>query len=216
MGKYDSPVYDDPRAWIQKRWEKHDSWDDLRLGCKGSVEKLIAFLHYRVEEDGWPIFTVEDWIALVNEIEEYEGKQKDLIFRGNDGALFDVKQDNGLSIPKGERSSWQLYKNSLGWKNVGDLEDATIGILRRLSNDTRTTGPIKGLVVGHVQSGKTANMEALMAMAADHGWNMFIVLSGSIENLRLQTLKRMQKDLNQEGNLIWRGVEHPSKRSQYG
>ena len=216
MGKYDSPVYDDPRAWIQKRREKHDSWDDLRLGCKGSVEKLIAFLHYRVEEDGWPIFTVEDWIALVNEIEEYEGKQKDLIFRGNDGALFDVKQDNGLSIPKGERSSWQLYKNSLGWKNVGDLEDATIGILRRLSNDTRTTGPIKGLVVGHVQSGKTANMEALMAMAADHGWNMFIVLSGSIENLRLQTLKRMQKDLNQEGNLIWRGVEHPSKRSQYG
>ena len=34
-----------------------------------------------------------------------------------------------------------------------------------------------------------------MAMAADHGWNMFIVLSGTIESLRLQTLKRMQKDL---------------------
>ena len=72
------------------------------------------------------------------------------------------------------------------------------------------------MVIGHVQSGKTANMEALMAMAADHGWNMFIVLSGTIESLRLQTLKRMQKDLNKEGNLIWRGVEHPSKRSQYG
>ena len=55
-----------------------------------------------------------------------------------------------------------------------------------------------------------------MAMAADHGWNMFIVLSGTIENLRLQTLNRMQKDLNKEGNLIWIGVEHPSKRSQYG
>ena len=55
-----------------------------------------------------------------------------------------------------------------------------------------------------------------MAMAADHGWNMFIVLSGSIENLRVQTLRRMQNDLNQEGNLIWRGVEHPSKKSQHG
>jgi len=97
-----------------------------------------------------------------------------------------------------------------------DLEKATIGILRRLSDDTRQTGPIKGLVVGHVQSGKTANMEALMSMAADHGWNMFIVLSGTIENLRIQTLRRMQKDLNQEGNLVWRGIEHPSKKSQYG
>ena len=26
----------------------------------------------------------------------------------------------------------------------------------------------------------------------------------------------MQNDLNQEGNLIWRGVEHPSKKSQHG
>ena len=109
-------------------------------------------------------------------------------------------------------------QKSLGWNpnSVQDLEDATIGILRRLSSDTREIGPIKGLVIGHVQSGKTANMEALMAMAADHGWNMFIVLSGTIESLRLQTLKRMQKDLNQEGNLIWRGIEHPSKKSQYG
>lgn len=55
-----------------------------------------------------------------------------------------------------------------------------------------------------------------MAMAADHGWNMFIVLSGTIENLRIQTLRRMQKDLNHEGNLIWRGIEHPPKNSQYG
>ena len=47
--------------------------------------------------------------------------------------------------------------------------------------------PVKGLVIGNVQSGKTANMAALMAMAADWGWNMFIVLSGTIENLRQQT-----------------------------
>ena len=32
----------------------------------------------------------------------------------------------------------------------------------------------------------------------------------------MTTLKRMQNDLNREGNLIWRGFEHPSKRSQYG
>lgn len=218
MSKYDAPSYDDCRRWIQRKRERGSSWDDLRLACKDSVNGLIAFLETRKEEDDWPEFSVDEWKALVSELEDYEDKQKNLDFQGNDGALFDVKQDNGLTVPENEKSSWQLYKKSLGWKpeSVQDLEKATIGILRRLSNDTREVGPIKGLVIGHVQSGKTANMEALMAMAADHGWNMFIVLSGTIENLRLQTLKRMQKDLNQEGNLIWRGVEHPSKRSQYG
>ena len=218
MSKYDHPNYDGCRKWIQNKRERNNSWDAIRLACKASDSELAVFLTTRAVEDDWPNITVPEWKELVSELEEYESRQKDLIFRGNDGALFDVSQDNGLQIPENERSCWQLYKKSLGWKeeSVKNLEDATIGILRRLSIDTTTTGPIKGLVIGHVQSGKTANMEALMAMAADHGWNMFIVLSGTIENLRLQTLKRMQKDLNQEGNLVWRGLEHPSKRSQYG
>ena len=218
MSKYDNPRFDDCRKWIQKKRERGASWQELRLACKHSEEELCAFLSSRVVEDDWPVLSEREWVELVSELEEYEDKQKNLIFRGNDGALFDVNQDNGLRVPENERSCWQLYKKSLGWNpdSVQDLEDATIGILRRLSSDTREIGPIKGLVIGHVQSGKTANMEALMAMAADHGWNMFIVLSGTIESLRLQTLKRMQKDLNQEGNLIWRGIEHPSKKSQYG
>ncbi len=218
MSKYDSPMYDDCRIWIQKKHEKGHTWDELKYACKTDDSKLLSFLLTREVEDDWPPLSTEEWKSLVGELEEYEGQQKDLIFRGNDGALYDVKQDNGLRIPENERSCWQLYKKSLGWKeeSIRNLEDATIGILRRLSIDTQATGPIKGLVIGHVQSGKTANMEALMAMAADHGWNLFIVLSGTIENLRLQTLKRMQKDLNQEGNLIWRGIEHPSKKSQYG
>lgn len=218
MSRFDAPLYDDPRRWIQKKNERQMSWDQIKLACKADEQGLEKFLRIRQEEDDWPVLSKEDWYDLVNELMEYEHKQQSLIFRGNDGALFDIKQDNGLKIPENERSSWQLYKKNLGWKDeaIKNLEDATIGILRRLSSDTTSTGPIKGLVIGHVQSGKTANMEALMAMAADHGWNMFIVLSGTIENLRLQTLKRMQKDLNQEGNLIWRGVEHPSKKSQYG
>lgn len=218
MGKYDSPIYDDARCWIQRKREKDVSWEEIRLACKDDVLRLASFLKSRCEEDDWPELSVDEWTELVCENEEYESKQKDFRLKGSDGALFDTKQDNGLRVPQAERSCWQLYKKHLNWKqeSIDDLENATIGILRRLSTDTRETGPIKGLVIGHVQSGKTANMEALMAMAADHGWNFFIVLSGSIENLRLQTLRRMQKDLNHEGNLIWQGIEHPSKRSIYG
>lgn len=218
MSQYNSPIYDETRRWIQKKRERGISWADLRYACKSTDSALGEFLCARQIEDDWPPFSTDAWKELVAEMEEYESKQCDFIFHGHDGALFDENQDNNLQVPENERSCWQLYKKSLGWKpeSIQDLEEATIGILRRLNIDTSNTGPIKGLVIGHVQSGKTANMEALMAMAADHGWNMFIVLSGTIESLRLQTLRRMQKDLNQEGNLIWRGVEHPSKRSQYG
>ena len=218
MSKYDFPTYDDCRKWIQKKQEKGADWASIRLACKNDTAGLAQFLKTRAEEDDWPVLSVDEWTELVEECEEYQSSQQDIKFRGNDGALFDRTQDNGLRVPENPRSCWQLYKNSLKWQkeSIDDLEAATIGILKRLSTDTRETGAIKGLVIGHVQSGKTANMEALMAMAADHGWNMFIVLSGTIENLRLQTLKRMQNDLNKEGNLIWRGFEHPSKRSQYG
>lgn len=218
MGKFDSPAYDDCRAWIQKKNSKGFSWENIRMACKSDMESLSKFLRVKEEDDDWPHMSIEEWISLVDEMKEYESRQQDIRFRGSEGALFDTRQDNGLSVPKNERSCWQQYKNHLNWKeqSVTDLENATLGILRRLSIDTRETGPIKGLVIGHVQSGKTANMEALMAMAADHGWNLFIVLSGTIENLRLQTLRRMQKDLNQDGNIIWHGIEHPSKTSPIG
>lgn len=52
------------------------------------------------------------------------------------------------------------------------------------------------MIVGDVQSGKTANMAALMAMACDYGWNMVIILSGTIDNLREQTQNRLIDDLN--------------------
>ena len=73
------------------------------------------------------------------------------------------------------------------------MERTTLKLLKRLSGDTTQIKPVKGLVIGNVQSGKTANMAALMAMAADWGWNMFIVLSGTIENLRQQTQNRLDR-----------------------
>ena len=219
MGMIENALYDEPVRWIRKRREKNTDWNTIRMANKPDLDSLQRFLAAKVEDDDWAPMTIDEWNRLVNECMAFEDKHESILFRGNEGALYDTKQDNGLSVPQGERSCWQLYKASLGWKkeSVQDLEDATIGILRRLSKDTRDTGAIKGLVVGHVQSGKTANMEALMAMSADHGWNMFIVLSGTIESLRLQTLRRMQKDLNTKtGNLNWIGIEHPSKKSPYG
>lgn len=58
----------------------------------------------------------------------------------------------------------------------------------------------KGLVLGYVQSGKTANYTAVMAKAADAGYRTFVVLSGMHNNLRRQTQARINRDL---GTQAW-------------
>ena len=60
-----------------------------------------------------------------------------------------------------------------------------------------------GLVIGNVQSGKTANFTGLIARAADSGYNLIIVVSGgNFNDLRCQTQKRLFKDLIDPVNLL--------------
>ena len=70
------------------------------------------------------------------------------------------------------------------------------------------------MVVGNVQSGKTASMAGVISIAADYGYNLFIVLSGTIDNLRVQTQTRLASDLNSDdGNLTFEVIEKPSIKS---
>lgn len=57
---------------------------------------------------------------------------------------------------------------------------------------------VRGLVIGYVQSGKTANFSALIAKAVDAGYKVVIVLSGLHNTLRQQTQRRLQRDLGHE------------------
>jgi hypothetical protein len=54
---------------------------------------------------------------------------------------------------------------------------------------------IRGLVVGHVQSGKTQHYMAVAAKALDAGFKLVIILSGIHENLRQQTQERVEEVL---------------------
>jgi hypothetical protein len=50
----------------------------------------------------------------------------------------------------------------------------------------------RGLVVGHVQSGKTANYTGVICKAADYGYRFVVLLTGIQENLRVQTQERIE------------------------
>jgi hypothetical protein len=84
-----------------------------------------------------------------------------------------------------------------GWgeASVDGLGDATDQILEQLE-DPHRAGPWdrRGLVVGHVQSGKTANYAGLMCKAADAGYRLVVVLAGMHNALRKQTQQRLDRD----------------------
>ena len=54
----------------------------------------------------------------------------------------------------------------------------------------------RGLVLGDVQSGKTANYTAISNKAADTGYRIIIVLAGMMENLRQQTQSRLDAEFS--------------------
>lgn len=73
--------------------------------------------------------------------------------------------------------------SDVGSKILGQLQDPTCeGSWNR-----------RGLVIGHVQSGKTANYMGVIAKAADAGYKFIIVIAGIHNNLRKQTQERIDE-----------------------
>ena len=86
---------------------------------------------------------------------------------------------------------------------ISSLDQTTTDVVERLSDPTReTVKQTKGLVVGYVQSGKTANFTGVVAKAIDAGYRLIIVLTGTIEILRAQTQRRMDMELIGVENIL--------------
>ncbi len=77
---------------------------------------------------------------------------------------------------------------------VQSLSDVGSNILGHIQ-DPKSPGSWdrRGLVIGHVQSGKTANYLGLVTKAADVGYKFIIVIAGVHNNLRKQTQERVDE-----------------------
>ncbi|MEI6754527.1 MAG: Z1 domain-containing protein [Paludibacter sp.] len=97
---------------------------------------------------------------------------------------------------------WNRYRHYLEQSKgfspdiIDKIDKLTESTLDKLFDPTLEDITIdkKGLVVGQVQSGKTANYTGLICKAADAGFNLIIVLAGIHNNLRSQTQLRLDED----------------------
>jgi len=89
---------------------------------------------------------------------------------------------------------WEWLERSLSFTAVEALDRTTDSILSQLEDPLRDEAwDRRGLVVGHVQSGKTGNYTGLICKAADAGYKIVIVLAGMHNNLRSQTQMRLDE-----------------------
>ncbi len=119
------------------------------------------------------------------------------------GSMFEAEDYKPWLAPRQGSIDWfywsryrkLLIKNSFPSGVVSTLDLQTDKILDHLEDPEKDgSWARKGLVVGHVQSGKTANYTGLICKAADAGYRVIIVLTGTLNSLRNQTQERIDAD----------------------
>lgn len=96
-------------------------------------------------------------------------------------------------------------RTSKGWSGdiLDPLSKSSRDVVAELGDPAEKEFDVRGVVVGHVQSGKTANMTAVIARAIDAGYNLVVVLAGTTDKLRHQTQARLEGDLLERLNYNW-------------
>ena len=114
----------------------------------------------------------------------------------------DAKHKSWYFIQENDGYYWNRYKTYLknvkhwGIDVVNRLNQTTDDIMDDLGNPKDTARPFqrRGLLLGDVQSGKTATYTAICNKASDAGYRVIIVLAGMMENLRVQTQERLDAE----------------------
>lgn len=158
---------------------------------------------------------IEEKVRLVIGMLESEGKEgnvdvetlvREIESRCNvwigRGTILEKLEDHAVWLPdRRSQINWRLWNRYRRYLEEEELwaesttirmEELTDQVLERLEDPTRE-GPWdrRGMVVGQIQSGKTANYIGLICKAADAGYKLIVVLAGLYNNLRSQTQLRI-------------------------
>lgn len=108
--------------------------------------------------------------------------------------LHDAKINGDIGDFYWSRYRQLLFKKSMPKSVIEATDDVTDRVLDRLGDPRNMSRwSRRGMVVGHVQSGKTSNYTGLICKAADAGYRLIVVIAGIHNNLRNQTQARIDE-----------------------
>lgn len=118
-------------------------------------------------------------------------------------------------------SKYLLEEKHFAPSVVSTMDDMLDNLTDLLGNpDVEGNFQRRGLIIGDVQSGKTSNYTGLICKAADSGYKVIVLLTGTIEKLRKQTQLRIDEGFvgmdsqalmkRKDNNIIGVGHYNPS------
>jgi hypothetical protein len=119
-----------------------------------------------------------------------------------------------------ETPRWDAYKKLLirrDWEEnvIRTLDVQTDEVVELLGDPLSSNGewPRRGLLMGEVQSGKTATYLGILNKALDYGYGLIVVIGGHTEDLRQQTQMRFDTDLLGVDSETWDdGINNSARR----
>ncbi|MCY4101565.1 MAG: hypothetical protein OXF46_11710, partial [Rhodobacteraceae bacterium] len=182
--------YDDVKATIMRNLRKIETvtskiiWDEIKI-------LLDAYNAANLIEEIDPDTLFRDISSLIS------------VWQPDPSVLRDRKHINWVPSMRSEIDwgFWRRYREFIeeekGWsdKITAKLDSITDNILGDIGNPYQEgSWDRRGMVVGDVQSGKTANYTGLICKATDAGYKLIIVLAGMTNDLRSQTQSRLDAE----------------------
>ena len=182
------------------------------MAKKAGFDTLVATLIGIFSEGREDAPTIHEISARARELAPLVGYKGDIaeavdeallsieIRMGIGHSLVDTAADHDPDWVNKREINWSYTKNysrflrEEGWNPtvVTSLEIVTERIVSLLQDPLgEGSWDRRGLVIGHVQSGKTANYLGLVARAADAGYRFIVIVAGIHNNLRRQTQERV-------------------------
>lgn len=171
---------------------------EIDKSVKGRLPVPKGFLEDYVKEKSGISKLLEKELAdrLIRHLETFYGTEQ------NDGHTLKTGFEEWFPTRKGETNFYFWRRLQKYWLDhsilpvqvVGSVDNVTDEIVGYLGDPQESKSWCRrGLVMGHVQSGKTTNYSALIAKAADAGYRVIIVLAGLTNSLRYQTQVRLDQ-----------------------
>lgn len=171
-------------ALVHRNEEQGDSFDKA---CKKVLEKFEALVP-----------GVSEAVAELKEMRKGRIIREERGRAGNTSTGQDIREMGWYPGPSAD-GVWTQLKERMIFSGleaaIDGINSSTSAIVASIAEPYVHSDRRLGLVIGNVQSGKTANFSAVIAKALDEGYRFVLVLSGIHNNLRKQTQERLERDL---------------------
>jgi hypothetical protein len=189
------------RQWVRQIRKEQAGGLDLDAAAREARQSFEALLDRSLDAQ-----QIANWTAAAEEIRRTIERPIEFL---QPCSLRAPRRPDWYRGPQAAHLHWPslqahlLERRRWSSETVASIDATSTEVVRLIEDPSQPAFSGRGMVVGYVQSGKTANMLAVIAKAVDAGYRFVIILAGLTNSLRKQTQGRFEADLRNRNPEAW-------------